>query len=362
MFKYKIFILLIIILTFFNTAYSNENEWIMKITDKNGNMIKEMTKSDYKTEVSNFITLRGLSTNIADIFITNESERWAFINQIIEQELIYYKAIKEGYDEDESIISNVNKLLDDQISQLYAKETLDENILKITDKEKRDYWNKEEQRIRALYQGDGPLTYDKVEREIEYAIAQERLRDEYERIVNDAKEKYNIEASYNSNPAIVIENDYKVPLKDFEDSFDLTIKQSGQNLSSALLLEAKQNMFNSFLAKHILIYEAKKNGFYNTKKVKDLEEFLQKSAIVQSYLTEKLRKNIPASTEVEIQRAYEKYGSSYGIDGMPFEDAQRSLDTLVKEEKFRLEYSILLNNMRYENSIEKRLELLDEKK
>ncbi len=351
-------ILFLIILASSSVLYSNEVEWVIRIKNSNGDIITDITELDFKNEVSNFAILRGVPDESIPVFITNDLERWQFATQIIEQEILYNKAVAEGYDKDEAVIEKAERERDKQIAQLYAREVLDDDILKVSEGEKRAYWNKERQRIEALA-GGRAVTYAQVEKEIEYAIAQERMRGEYARIVKEANKKYKIKYSYKTDPAIVIE-DYEVPLKYFEEMFNEALSQAGGNIPKEALSQAKASMFDSFVARELMTYEAKKSGFYETPQAKSLDHSIMRSAIVANYLEKTMKKDIVDSTDEEIENAYNQYGKTYNIDSLTYEEAAKALDLIVKESKFREQYQILLNDLRYSNSIEKRLELLDE--
>lgn len=350
-------ILFLIILVSSSVLYSNEAEWVIRIKNGNGDVLTAITELDFKNEVSNFAILRGVPDESIPVFFTNDLERWQFASQIIEQEILYNKAVAEGYDKDAVVIEKAERERDKQIAQLYAREVLDEDILKVSEPEKRSYWNKERERIQALAGGRG-VTYAQVEKEIEYAIAQERMRKEYAKIVKEADKKYDIKYSHKSDPAIVI-GDYEVPLEYFEEMFNEALSQAGGNIPQQALSQAKASMFNSFVARELMTYEAKKSGFYETPQVKSLEHSIMRSAIVGNFLEQTIKKDIVDSTDKEIEEAYTKYGKAYNIDALPYEEAEKALNLIVKESKFREKYQILLNDLRYSNSIEKRLELLD---
>ena len=342
----------------FTSLYSED--WLIRINDSEGNLIKEITKFDYMSEVSNFAITRGLSDEAMPIFITNEIERWNFANQIIEQELIYNEAVLAGYDKNEELISKVKIEIDRQIAQLYAREILDENVLKISEADKQAYWKREETRIRSLAPGR-KLVYADVAKEIEYTIAQERMRDEYQRIVAEAKNKYNMTYSSTSDPCIVI-GDVSIPLSNFEESFKQALNQSGGNIPPELVKEARVNMFNTFVAREVMAYEAKATGFYDKPEAKSVEYSVMRTFVIEDYLKNTIKTEILDSTEAEINEAYKLYGARYKIDSMPYQKAQDTLNSLVKEAKFQEKYKIFISDLRYINSIDKRLEILDEQK
>lgn len=350
-------VLISVLLTFTLSTSLYSEEWIIRIKDSTGNIIKDVSKSDYLSQVSNFAIFRGVSDELIPVFITNELERWNFANQIIEQELLYDIAVKAGYGEDEESIKKGNIEIDRQIAQLYAREILDEEILNVSESDKRAYWNKEQDRIRGLVRGRN-ITYADVAAEIEYTIAQERMKNEYKRIVAEAEKKYTMKYSMNADPAVVIE-DVSIPLSSFEESFSEALRQSGGNLSPAVLAEARVNMFDTFVAREVIAYEAKVSGFYETPSSEVLKYSVMRTLIVSLYIEDTIKSTIEESTEKELNDAYEQYRVAYKIDSMNFDRQKLTLDGLVKESKFQQKYKLLLNNLRYKNSIEKRLELLD---
>lgn len=353
--KMRIFISVLLFFTLFTSLYSED--WVIRIKDHDGNLIKEITKFDYMSEVSNYTTARGFADEAIPIFITNDIERWNFANQIIEQELLYNKAVLAGYDKNEEVLSKAKLEVDRQIAQLYAREILDEDILKVNEADKMAYWQREQARIKSLAPTRN-LEYADVATEIEYTIAQERMRDEYKRIVADAEKKYDMSYSFNADPCVVIE-DVSIPLASFEESFNQALRQSGGNLPPEFIQEAKANMFSTFVAREVMAYEAKVSGFYDKPTAKSVEYSVMRTFIVTSYLEGTLKADILESTEAEINEAYKLYGARYKIDSMSYEKAQTTLNSLVKEAKFLQKYKILVGDLRYINSIDKRLEILD---
>ncbi|MDA0041033.1 hypothetical protein OFR42_10325 [Brachyspira hyodysenteriae] len=193
--------------------------------------------------------------------------------------------------------------------------------------------------------------------EIETTILQERMRNEYDKIIEMGKSKYNLKYSLDTDPCITIE-DQTVPLAEFNDMFNESIKQAGANIPAALRLQAKEGMFKAFVAREIMMYEAKKEGFYDTPQAKAIENFLTRSAVTSHYIDKTIRSTIPTPTEEEINLAYERYGKMYNIDSLPYADAQKALASLVVEAKTQQKYQILVTDLRYRYNIEKNIDLL----
>ena len=144
----------------------------------------------------------------------------------------------------------------------------------------------------------------------------------------------------------------------FNDMFNESIKQAGANIPAALKLQAKEGMFKAFVAREIMMYEAKKEGFYETTQAKSIENFLTRSAVTSHYIDKTIRSTIPTPTEEEINLAYERYGKMYNIDSLPYADAQKALASLVIEAKTQQKYQILVTDLRYRYNIEKNIDLL----
>lgn len=348
----------LLLFLFSSIVFAEDKNWVIRISDGDGNVKKEFTVDGYKSEVSNFAVLQGVPFEALAGFITNDIERWQFASQLIEQELIYLKAIDEGYDKDGDILEKAKIERDRQIAQLYAQETLSPDILKISDAEKRDFFNKNKSRIQSV--SGANVTFDQVARDIEYAIAQEKMRLEYERIVKEAQKKYKMTFSSTKDPCIVIE-DKKVPLALFNDMFNQSIQQAGANIPAAIRVQARESMFNAFVAREVMTYEAEKSGFYDTPQAKSLDNFIMRSAIIANYLDKAIRAKLPEPTKEEINAAYSQYGKLYNIDALPYSEAQKALKTIVNEAKFQNQYKILVTDLRYKDSIEKKLKLLDGK-
>ena len=123
-------------------------------------------------------------------------------------------------------------------------------------------------------------------------------------------------------------------------------------------MQAKEGMFKAFVAREVMMYEAKKTGFYDTPQAKAIENFLTRSAVTANFIDKTIRSTIPKPTEEEINLAYEQYGKMYNIDSLPYADAQKALETMVIEAKTQQKYQILVTDLRYRYNIEKNLDLL----
>ena len=344
----------------FNFLYSqDDSNWVIRIRDAQGNIKKLITVETCLSELSNLSILRGAPEEAVNIILTNDLQLWQFASQLIEQELVYMKAVEEGYDKDEEIVNLISKERDNQISQLYMQEKVSDDFGVVSDEEKRRFFNNNKARIQAAV---GPsVTYEQVAMDIETTILQERMRNEYDKIIEAAKTNYNLVYSVNGDPCLTIE-EYTVPLSEFNDMFNESLKQAGGNIPAALRIQARDGMFKAFVAREVMIYEAKKTGFYDTPQAKSIENFLTRSAVTSHYIDKVIRSTIPKPTEEEINLAYEQYGKVYNIDSLPYADAQKALETLVIEAKTQQKYQILVTDLRYRHNIEKNLSLLNPKK
>ncbi|ASJ21217.1 hypothetical protein [Brachyspira hampsonii] len=352
----KIFFSIFCIVLFSSFLYSEDTNWVIRIRDGQGNIKKLMTVEECLSEISNLTVLRGAPEEAVNALLTNDFQLWQFASQIIEQEVIYLKAVEEGYDKDEEVLKLISKERDNQLSQLYMQEKVADDFAVVTDEEKRRFFNNNISRIRAAV---GPnVTYEQVAMEIETTILQERMRNEYDKIIESAETNYNnFKYSLNSDPCVTIE-ETTVPLSEFNNMFDESIKQAGANIPAALKLQAKEGMFKAFVAREIMMYEAKKEGFYETPQAKSIENFLTRNAVNANFINKTIRSTIPTPTEEEINLAYERYGKMYNIDSLPYADAQKALASLVVEAKTQQKYQILVTDLRYRYNIEKNIDLL----
>ncbi|MEI0509563.1 peptidylprolyl isomerase [Brachyspira intermedia] len=351
----RIFFSIFCIVLFSTFLYSQDTNWVIRIRDGEGNIKKLITVEECLSEISNLTVLRGAPEEAVNALLTNDFQLWQFASQIIEQEVVYLKAVEEGYDKDEEVLKLISKERDNQLSQIYMQSKVSDTFAVVTDAEKRKFFNNNIARIRAAV---GPnVTYEQVAMEIETTILQERMRNEYDKIIETGKTKYNLKYSFNTDPCITIEEE-TVPLSEFNDMFNESIKQAGANIPAALKLQAKEGMFKAFVAREIMMYEAKKEGFYETTQAKSIENFLTRSAVTSHYIDKTIRSTIPTPTEEEINLAYERYGKMYNIDSLPYADAQKALASLVIEAKTQQKYQILVTDLRYRYNIEKNIDLL----
>ena len=351
----KIIFVLFSITIFSSFLHSEDTNWVIRIRDKDGNVKKIMTDKDCLSEISNLMTFRGAPDEAINIILTNDLQLWQFASQLIEQELVYMKAVEEGYDKDEEVVELISKERDNQLSQLYMQEKVADDFAVVTDAEKRKFFNDNKSRIQASV--GRAVTYEQVAMDIETTILQERMRNEYDKIIAAAQTNYNLKYSVTSDPCITID-DQTVPLSKFNDMFNESIKQAGANIPAALKIQARDGMFKAFVAREIMMYEAKKTGFYDTPQAKAIENFLTRSAVTANFIDKTIRSTIPQPTEEEINAAYEQYGKIYNIDSLPYADAQKALATIVTEAKTQQKYQILVTDLRYRYNIEKNLDLI----
>ena len=351
----KIFLVLFSITLFCSFLYSEDTNWVIRIRDNQANVKKLMTVQDCLSEISNLTIFRGAPAEAVNIILTNDLQLWQFASQLIEQELVYMKAVEEGYDKDDEVVKLISKERDNQLSQLYMQEKVADNFAVVTDEEKRKFFNENRSRIQAAVGRN--VTYEQVAMDIETTILQERMRNEYDKIIAAAQTNYNLKYSVTSDPCITIE-ETTIPLSEFNDMFNESIKQAGANIPAALRMQAKEGMFKAFVAREVMMYEAKKTGFYDTPQAKAIENFLTRSAVTANFIDKTIRSTIPKPTEEEINLAYEQYGKMYNIDSLPYADAQKALETMVIEAKTQQKYQILVTDLRYRYNIEKNLDLL----
>ena len=351
----KIFLVLFSITLFCSFLYSEDTNWVIRIRDNQANVKKLMTVQDCLSEISNLTIFRGAPPEAVEVILTNDLQLWQFASQLIEQELIYMKAVEEGYDKDDEVVKLISKERDNQLSQLYMQEKVADNFAVVTDEEKRKFFNENRSRIQAAVGRN--VTYEQVAMDIETTILQERMRNEYDKIIAAAQTNYNLKYSVTSDPCITID-ETTVPLSEFNDMFNESIKQAGANIPAALRMQAKEGMFKAFVAREVMMYEAKKTGFYDTPQAKAIENFLTRSAVTANFIDKTIRSTIPKPTEEEINLAYEQYGKMYNIDSLPYADAQKALETMVIEAKTQQKYQILVTDLRYRYNIEKNLGLL----
>ncbi|MEI0562900.1 peptidylprolyl isomerase [Brachyspira pulli] len=351
----KIFLVLFSITLFCSFLYSEDTNWVIRIRDNQTNVKKLITIQDCLSEISNLTIFRGAPPEAVEVILTNDLQLWQFASQLIEQELVYMKAVEEGYDKDDEVVKLISKERDNQLSQLYMQEKVADNFAVVTDEEKRKFFNENRSRIQAAVGRN--VTYEQVAMDIETTILQERMRNEYDKIIAAAQTNYNLKYSVTSDPCITID-ETTVPLSEFNDMFNESIKQAGANIPAALRMQAKEGMFKAFVAREVMMYEAKKTGFYDTPQAKAIENFLTRSAVTANFIDKTIRSTIPKPTEEEINLAYEQYGKMYNIDSLPYADAQKALETMVIEAKTQQKYQILVTDLRYRYNIEKNLDLL----
>ena len=135
----KILLITSILFIFVCSLYSNDN-FAIRIKDSQGNVKKLITKDEFLNDVSNLVTLRGGNEEALNIIITNELQLWQIANQIIEQEVLYIKAVEEGYDKDNDLMARIEKERDNQIVQLYMQKKVPKDFSVVTEAEKRSFY------------------------------------------------------------------------------------------------------------------------------------------------------------------------------------------------------------------------------
>ena len=117
----KFFIFIVLIFSLSLSLYSQDNNWVIRIRDSQGELKKLFTVNDFMQEVSNIANLRGLPAENLNALFTNDLQLWQFVSTLIEQELIYIKAVEEGFDKDEELTLAISQERDNQIAQLYMQ-------------------------------------------------------------------------------------------------------------------------------------------------------------------------------------------------------------------------------------------------
>ena len=335
----KILLITSILFIFVCSLYSND-DFAIRIKDSQGNIKKLISKNEFLNDVTNLVILRGGNEEAINMIITNELQLWQVANQIIEQEVLYIKAVEEGYDKDNDLMTKIQKERDNQIVQLYMQKKIPKDFSVVTEAEKRSFYNTNKNRLPPN------VTFDQLSLQIEYAIIQERMRNEYDRIIRSAKTNYTkFDYSSAKDPCITIE-DTTIPLSRFNEMFNENLKQAGDNIPPALKAQARDSMFNAFVAMEVMLYEAKKTGFYDTPEAKSLDNLITRNAVTANYIDKTIRAKIPKPTEEEINQA-----------SLPYQEAQKALETLVIEAKTQQIYQVLIAQLRYGYSIEKDLSL-----
>ena len=294
--KKKFLLIISILFIFVCSLYSND-DFAIRIKDSQGNVKKLISKNEFLNDVTNLVTLRGGNEEAINMIITNELQLWQVANQIIEQEVLYIKAVEEGYDKDDDLMAKIQKERDNQIVQLYMQKKIPKDFSVVTEAEKRSFYNTNKNRLPPN------VTFDQLSLQIEYAIIQERMRNEYDRIIRSAKTNFTkFDYSSTKDPCITIE-DTTVPLSKFNEMFNENLKQAGDNIPPALKAQARDSMFNAFAAMEVMLYEAKKTGFYDTPEAKSLDNLITRNAVTANYIDKTIRAKIPKPTEEEINQA-----------------------------------------------------------
>ena len=83
----KFFIFIVLIFSLSLSLYSQDNNWVIRIRDSQGELKKLFTVNDFMREVSNIANLRGLPAENLNMLLTNDLQLWQFVSTLIEQEL-----------------------------------------------------------------------------------------------------------------------------------------------------------------------------------------------------------------------------------------------------------------------------------
>ena len=145
----KFFIFIVLIFSLSLSLYSQDNNWVIRIRDSQGELKKLFTVNDFMREVSNIANLRGLPAENLNALLTNDLQLWQFVSTLIEQELIYIKAVEEGFDKDEELTLAISQERDNQIAQLYMQKKVRDDFSVVSEEEKRNFFNNNRERLQA---------------------------------------------------------------------------------------------------------------------------------------------------------------------------------------------------------------------
>lgn len=337
------------------SAYAETENWVVRITDDNSS-VYDITLYSLKSEISNYAVASGGGYERMKLMFANDMTLWQFVSELIDLEVIYIKAKQEGFDKKPESLLLKKRELDRQIAQMYAPKILNTNLLSVSEDEKKSYWNREQPRIQMAV---GNVKYQDIHLQIEATIMQEKMKKEYSRFLKESGKKYKIKYSDKDDPCVVIE-DMNVPKADFDATFEEALRSAG-NINSAMIAQAKADLFETFVVQQIILYEAKKDNFDKTDEIKSMEHYIERTVVVNTYIDNVILKTIEDSTKEEIEDAYKRYGALYKIDSLPYAEAQKVLDSLVKQAKLQTKQKLLTTDLRYRYKIEKKLDGVKDK-
>ena len=301
-----------------------------------------------------------------------------FLDEIIKQRIVYFKAEKEKVLSDAEFKSLALSIEESTTAQFMVKTKILDKI-QVTDKEIEDIYNTE----KAAFKG---ATLEQANNYIKQQLTQKKLSEETNKFVTELKDKAAIEKNTEaitaiSNPDVskhpkdgfLVKIDGKeITAKDFSETYYIQIKNmynfDTNEEVDKIAADPQQVARNPFLNRGYFLDEMiKQKIVYNQAKADKITDNADLKGIIRIqtetmalgyYVKKKLVKELEV-TPKEIEDVYAREQARF--KGVPITSAEEYIKQALKSEKFQKTIAKLVSDLKDEAKIEKNLEVLDAK-
>ena len=301
-----------------------------------------------------------------------------FLDEVIKQRIVYFKAEKEKVLSDEEFKSLVQSIEESTTAQYMVKIKILDKI-QVSDKEIEDIYNTE----KAAFKG---ATLEQASNYIKQQLTQKKLSEETNKFVTDLKDKAAIEKNTEAITALSDPDISKHPKDGFLakiDGKEISVKEFSKvyyvqiknmyNLDTneevdKIAADSQQISRNPFLNRGYFLEEMiKQKIVYNQAKADKITDDADLKGIIRIqvetlalgfYAKKKFAKDLEV-TPKEIEEVYMREQARF--KGVPITNAEEYIKQALKSEKFQKNVTKLISDLKDEAKIEKNLEVLEAK-
>ncbi|MBI4978879.1 MAG: hypothetical protein HZC28_15485 [Spirochaetes bacterium] len=324
-----------------------DDAWVARINGK-----QKITLQDYREEFNVFARKSGLSKDDVTRFYGSDDEKLAFLNKMIEKELIYLEALTMKLDTNKTVITAINEQCASQVVQYYALSLVGGSNMIISDAEKRAAFDEMKGRI----PNGAAIRYEDVKRQIESLVQQKKMTEMYRTIIESAKKEFNVTVDL-SKDTIAEVGGVKILRSMVEDKIQ-KLEDNGL-IPPGNRDRVRLDVANDLVGTELLKLKSKKAGYWETPEGKTVYRLAKKQVLVEEYLLQRMKPLIKETTDAEIDRMGD-YAAQYGIANLPYTEQRKRLAMIVKQGKMQRIQEYIVKTLIEENRIEKKAEVIRE--
>jgi len=155
-------------------APKKENEWVAKINDTT------LTLNDFEREFGVHVYSLPIDKNQKEKYRQDSSNKKKFLSNLVNEYLIYQKALQEGYDKKGYVKDIVKAVTRRAIIQIYLNENIEPKLEDVSDEQIEEIYN----RNKKLFAG---VDIDVARQQIKMQILQKQYNNYLNELIDDLK-------------------------------------------------------------------------------------------------------------------------------------------------------------------------------